>query len=169
MTDNFDNQVENVRSQINVHELFGINNIQNTLIEIKSPRNRNPCKKLDSWILFKKVFEEVCPNYNNIEATIISRVETLMWNAATEHQKSIYTQYSQSHNEEIRNIFPVLIPSNNSVVQSQTSFQRSDDSSYADVLFAGDHSTINATNTTNAQSFDQMYWKGTNWDGTDTP
>ncbi|GBB87286.1 hypothetical protein RclHR1_13720004 [Rhizophagus clarus] len=82
-------QVENIRSEIDIHELF---NVENVL-------KRN--------------------------------------------QKSVYKTYSQKHNEEIRKIFPGVGPS-----------------AYADVLFIGD-SLPTTTNTTNTQTFGEMYWDGT--------
>jgi hypothetical protein len=133
-------QVENILSEINIHELF---NIENVLKVIKS-KNRNPAEELDSWKLFNKVFKEVCPNYDNIEPKIIIRVKTIIWDTATGNQKSVYTTYSKKHNEEIRKIFPGGVGS----------------PAYANVLFTGDSLTT-ATNTTNTQTFEEMYWNGT--------
>ncbi|GES78814.1 hypothetical protein RCL_jg21700.t1 [Rhizophagus clarus] len=87
-------QVENIRSEIDIHELF---NVENTVI----------------------------------------------WDTASGNQKSVYKTYSQKHNEEIRKIFPGVGPS-----------------AYADVLFIGD-SLPTTTNTTNTQTFGEMYWDGT--------
>uniref|UniRef100_U9UH46 HMG box domain-containing protein n=1 Tax=Rhizophagus irregularis (strain DAOM 181602 / DAOM 197198 / MUCL 43194) TaxID=747089 RepID=U9UH46_RHIID len=97
-----DTQVEKIISEINIHELFHVGNVKKVI----ESKNRNPSEEIGSWKLFNKVFKDVCPNYDNIEPMIISRVKTKIWESASANQKSIYATYSQNHNEEIRKIFP---------------------------------------------------------------
>ena len=99
-----DAQVENICSEIDMNRLFNETNVDNALRTMKS---RKPGDiSLTTRKLFRMVFRELYPIYNNIEINVISRAEIKIWETATDYQRSIYKVFADGHNKEVEDIFP---------------------------------------------------------------